>query len=165
MLVHASAIHILPTDLNNAWCVYLLKDNNDAIQFIGISKLDRIYTIADAKNNPGFKQYFPDNKYIFIQMIDIAPNKVKALQKHSERMRQLPNIPMMMKYARYNKTLPIYCIETGETFKSLDEVARAHGVGAGNLSKHLRGVAGHRSIKGRTYCRINPNDPPLPKIF
>ena len=53
----------------------------------------------------------------------------------------------------HHNSKPIICIETGEVFASITDVAEKVGCGFSNVSSHLRGKS--RSVKGKHYCYMS----------
>lgn len=49
----------------------------------------------------------------------------------------------------------IRCNETGEIFESVAAAAKAHDLTYQALHNHLKGKVGHRTVKGKTYERLD----------
>lgn len=49
----------------------------------------------------------------------------------------------------------VICNETGETFPNANACAKAHEIANSALINHLNNKPGHRSVKGRTYRRVD----------
>ena len=47
----------------------------------------------------------------------------------------------------------ITCVETGERFNSITAAAMAHNLSYSALQKHLKGMKGYKTVKGKTYVR------------
>lgn len=48
----------------------------------------------------------------------------------------------------------IKCNETGEIFESANAAAKAHDLTYSALHNHIKGKVGHRTVKGKTYSRV-----------
>lgn len=143
---------IQPKEINDKWVTYLLYDKNHKLQHIGISQLIKLFSLADAKRNPAFFKYFPSDQELTLSVFELFNNRAEAIKAQSELIRKY-NLPDMMKQAG-NKHLPIKCNETGEIFKSVQDVCFAHGVTASAVSQHLNNTPGFRTVKNRTYTRF-----------
>ena len=51
----------------------------------------------------------------------------------------------------HGKSRAVRCNETGERFESVTECVKDHELNYPQLSKHLQGMRGYRTVKGRTY--------------
>lgn len=58
----------------------------------------------------------------------------------------------------------VRCIESGQVFKSQRDACAALGINAGQLSQHLQGHAGYKTVKGFTFERCEPIEQPPQRI-
>lgn len=49
---------------------------------------------------------------------------------------------------------PVQCITTGEVFANASEAADKHDLTYGALLRHLKGERGYKTVKGKTYVRL-----------
>lgn len=139
---------------NKKWCVYQLRDKNMKLHFIGISKLDKVFSFKEARSVPAFNTIFPDDDFCILEIMDMAENITEAMNKRYNRIQFNNGLPDMMKEMYIPGLTMIRCNETGELFRTIDEVANAHDINRGSLSQHLRKVGYYKKIKNRTYERI-----------
>jgi hypothetical protein len=138
-------------DLMKTWGVYTIYNETcDKLLYIGIEKMTQIFTISQARGNPFFSQVIGNHPFVLL-ITDIMPNKIAAMNKYGEHIRRL-GMPDMIRNHSLHKG--VQCINTGDTFRNITECAQAMGIDQGALSRHLRGVAGHNTIKGNMYRRI-----------
>lgn len=152
------------------WVFYLLRDQQNEIHFAGVCAAAQLLALPDVRGNALFESMFK-NRLAVIDVIEFCDTRMLAI---NARARYLGNHawPLMNRYSGKNgRGAPIFCNETNETFKNMDEVVAAHGIHASNLSKHLNGKTGHRTVGGRTYTRLSatpavlsPTQQPSPPI-
>ncbi len=133
------------------WVVYILYHPHTAVPFfVGHCKLNQLFSFPDAYKDIGLS--CPD--LFMFRVTDVVENLGDALKAHSVRVRETGTLVDLARQRLANATAVIECLDTGEKWPTLAEAARAHGLGAGNLSKHLRGAAGFNTVKGRRYRRV-----------
>lgn len=137
--------------LSNFYGVYIVYDSVTAkIIYIGMEKMTQLFTMGDAKSYGKYAEVIGMDKPFFFQLVSMQPDKASAINEHNRLIRQ-HGMPDMIK--QRIMTQGVLCVDTGERFRTAKEAAEAHGVAQGNLSKHLRGVPGYRSIRGKTYIK------------
>lgn len=142
---------IAKNEIEKRWVVYILYDARTAAPvFVGHCKLTQMFAFPDARRDMGSN--FPD-AFIF-RVTDDCPDRSTAARAHGVRVRENGIIKELARQRLSVASSVIECVETGEKWPSVVEAARAHGLGAGNLSNHLRGSAGFNTVKGKTYRRI-----------
>lgn len=139
--------------LSEQWAVYVLYDGTGKVHYIGHIRLTQLFTISDARANALFKETL-QGITVYIRVTDIVNSKAQALNAHAERTREYGGIPHMTIHGTSTKLTTVICNETGERFNSMNEVVRKHGVSLSQLSHHIRGTAGHKTVKGKTYARV-----------
>jgi hypothetical protein len=134
-------------ELKNQHAVYRLMDcGTMEVLFIGYCQLTRLFQLTDASRNPQFNH----NVEYLCEVLEIHPDRVQAHNSTSALLRKNGPLP------KFNRPDPrgrgtIVCDQTAETFTSVQEAARVHGIDPGALSKHLNRHAGFKSVKKRTY--------------
>lgn len=133
--------------LNRYW-VYAVYNLKRELLFMSYASLKEITSMSPFKLNEKFNE---EESYIFvlIQSYDSKPaaeNGVTYWINHSELQGTTP--PLNIYNKTYNNTHFIQCIENGKFYKTAADVVRIFNISQSALSNHLRGLPGHRSIKG-----------------
>lgn len=138
---------------NQAYCVYEHRTIEEKIIFIGVTLLVDVFTFKDARNNSEWVKMMKADTYICCNVLAISENERECWEMQRRLVREhQPHCNMRGFYSRHG-LLPIVCDQTGERFRTITEVVRAHGVSASALSNHLNNKPGFRSVKNRTYHR------------
>lgn len=144
-----------PNTINNAYVVYKIYNTKYETLYIGSCKLNRLAEIPDAARNPMFKYIIKPDQNIMIEILFTCNNRVDCYNLKIAKLYEMSELPILNS-ADDNKNLqglPIKCVETGEIFRTLKEVAEAHGVTIPALSNHLRKQPKYNTVKGKTYIR------------
>ena len=142
------------TQINTFWTVYKLTDINNTVLYIGVAKLSEIYKINEARKNSEFIRLVNHNSLIGIEITHIGDEKFCR----NEAFRQVWDIKPVCNVkgkASHGYRTAIECVETGETFPTISAAANSHGVAQSNISSHLAGKTGYRSVAGKTYKRVD----------
>lgn len=135
----------------NDWVSYIIKDCTDKIVHLGCC---RFAVIAATPDKPDWIAEGP----IYIVQIARDPDYKKIMNRavkwciDNDREDLRRNLQSNHKSNRH--TVSVICNDTGETFKSINAVCDAHGLSYSALHKHLTRAIGHKSVKGKTYTRI-----------
>lgn len=138
------------SEIQKQWVIYILFCQQTAsVVFVGHCKLTQLFGFPDARQMLGNL----DGNYI-LRVIESDDARTGAFKKYEDAIRAYGFIKQLA-HARLKKHGNfIECVNTGERWSTLTEAANAHGIGAGNLSKHLRGLPGHVTVKGKTYRKV-----------
>lgn len=80
--------------------------------------------------------------------------------KQKQSLPRVPTKPMYKADARTRQ--PVQCNQTGQVFASQIEAAKAMGINKGQLSQHLQGRSGYKTIKGMTFTLVPAVPSPMP---
>lgn len=148
---------ITPSKLS-LYYVYGIFDDKEMV-FCGYSRFVNVALFKEVIANKAFN---PNKEYtviIFEQcdgLIGARNSQAKYIKLYSPGKNPLMNLVQM----RGKKK--VKCIETGEVFESVNAVCTACGISTGVMYPHLRGLPGHRTVRGRTYVYMYDNDEKLP---
>lgn len=149
-------INIVTTNLSKLsqeWAVYIIFDGITAkVEYVGMCLMSQLFSIPDAFANSAFIKMFPDGHPVILRVDDVFKIKAEAIKRQAILIND-HQLYKIMALGRFGRSAPIICNETGETFPTLADAARAHGIAAGNLSNHLNHKPGFRSLRNRTYSR------------
>lgn len=141
-------ITLTPHDFTTNHCVYEVYDNQQQLVFMWSDKLANVYSLKDLVSNPEVKRDEPFTLFI----TKLFPSEREARNHVTSHL----NNPAT-KWPKYNKTVrylrytPVQCIETGVIYKNALYCARSNNINQSQLSQHLRGVPGYKTVKGHTY--------------
>ena len=143
-------LSINANDAVNSWSTYSIRDVMTAqIIYMGCCKLTQVFSTPDARANG----VVTNDLNMLITVEGIYQNKVDAIREQSLLCRN-NNVTNIMAKARLNRYGTIECIETGEKFRSINEIVIKYGATASALSNHLRGKPGFVTVQSKTYRRV-----------
>lgn len=143
---HTITLQIKPSDISKYHVVYILYDPETAVvAHVGQCRLSQLFALPDAR-----QAGIDPSEDVLLTMTDMFENRGEAVKAHSVRMKEYNFTPTPTTHSK------IECIETGEKFGTIAQVAEAHGIAASNLSNHLRNNLGYNTVKGKTYRRVTP---------
>ena len=139
--------------LQSNYIVYQIHaENTFIVEFVGMVKMTKFNQMPDFYANNMFAKYTVHKQNFHVQVVDICSSKGEALQSQSRHIRAA-NWPDANKYARVSANGVITCNETGAEFSTITEASSSMGLDAAALSRHLRHVPGHLTVKGFTFTR------------
>ncbi len=146
--VQAAFCNVTITGLQQSWALYEIWDAaSGKLLYIGCNRLSDITAAPDARTSPDW----PGNSHPISIAIKYIGTRVDVLNARGDAIRQLPATPPCNVRSRRFTSRVVICNETGETFRTQAEAARATGCSQSNIAQHLRGKPGFRSVKGRTF--------------
>lgn len=131
--------------------LYVVRNRIGTIEFIGCGTIPEIVSMRAIKNN---KFYNPSEVYEFcILHNQHFKRRIDALNALSVAIRAIHGgTPRMNLYSRgYNNEKRIVCLQTGEIFNNASEVCRKYEINHGQLSAHITGKQGYKTVKGMTF--------------
>lgn len=131
--------------------LYVVRNHNGSIEFIGCGTIPEIVSMRAIKNN---KFYNPSEVYEFcILHNQHFKRRIDALNALSVAIRAIHGgTPRMNLYSRgYNNEKRIVCLQTGEIFNNASDVCRKYEINHGQLSDHIRCVRNRKTVKGMTF--------------
>lgn len=149
-------IHVSTTanDIRQLYAVYMHRDVDSTVQYVGVTPLSELFTLEDAACNSEWADTFGKPlTTLEIEVIALTPNEREAFV---EMRRQIAiHNPRCNKVGYYITTTRqgVICNETGEMWKSVRDASIAHGLSYSQLYNHLSRKPGYKSCKGRTYSR------------
>lgn len=144
-----------PSAIGRQWVVYSVSINNGPIEFIGMCPAAKLMVLPDLQTHPRYASMF-FGKDLTVEVLIFCANPREA-QNYRWTYFQTVNYPEMNRTAApLSRGHKIYCYETGESFMTIDQVVAAHGCSSSQLSGHLRGLPGFKTVKGKTYRRGLP---------
>jgi len=124
-----------------SWAVYLVSDYEKQPLMVGLCLMSELLKMPDCK--------IPADKYILLELLTYQPDRIAGMQQQAMYATKYNVARSMMEMNEASVT----CITTNETFENASECAKAHNIDPTALSRHLRGLPGHKAIKKRTYRR------------
>lgn len=139
--------------MNEIYCCYS-HTIGDEIMFIGVCRTHEIFFAPDARKNSEWKKVFANQQILELKMHMIG-SSLDCQRFRETWMRTFKRRPRCNLFGHMTERFSkIQCVETGEIFESQVAVCLAVGVATSQMSNHIRGVPGHRTIKGRRYIKI-----------
>lgn len=150
----------------NAHCVYEHwgyinpNDPNETEQcvYVGVCKLRDVFTFPDARANTEWSRVFSATSALTIAIIAVS-DSIHDCMNYRYQIVQNKQPYCNVYGAAVNKPLKIICNETGETFESAAAACKAYDLSPSQLSNHLRGLSGYRTVKGKTFRKGIPDEP------
>lgn len=130
----------------NGFAVYTVSDNTGNLIYKNIDRVCRILTLEGFADNPDLNK----NDELIVTVESFHEKETEARQVLHEWLRA-------NEWPKFNKTKAtrhkrmVRCNETGMIYKNQAECSRMENVAQSQLNKHLRGFAGFRTVKGKTY--------------
>lgn len=121
---------------------------NCELLYVGYEKLTKIATLENLFLLPNFKK---DLQYV-VTIEGPCDNWIEAENGVALKIRENEKTPPLNKTMWSIKTQSVMCRETGKIFLNASECAHLEGISNGNLSRHLKGRPGYKTLKGKTYC-------------
>lgn len=145
-------------NINKLW-VYAVYNQSAELVFISYGTLKEIVSMSPLKTLEKFNE---DENYVFLPLQACnskieAENALTGWINNSELNGKTP--PLNLYNRGYNSNNFIQCIENGRFYRTATDVVKIFGVAQSALSNHLRGVPGHKSVKGlhfKYYTGDNP---------
>lgn len=138
-------------EFRQQFAAYTLTDSTGKLLFVGVAKLTDILSLPGSFGLPPVVNIIistpqPDlmraaNDALLIATDANRNDLVESLKKTVDAIQRPPK----------RAGRPIECIETGERFFSTTGAAEAHSASYSALQKHLRGLIGYKTVKGKTY--------------
>lgn len=133
--------------VQNPYCVYTIEDSSGTVQYIGCTKYSSILRTPDARRNHLFTAVFPHESTMLISIIATFEKRMEATNYIHTWLYANPR-PFMLQFGRASSHRFVRCIETGEIFNTLNEIAEKHDVSQSYISRHMRGDEGCEKIRG-----------------
>lgn len=152
---------ITPLNARDDWCVYQIysEDGSETLftwfcRFVQIFELRELFANVDFEIEGTYR----------LSVLSLHIDRNEAYAAFSNLLFK-EGMPHLNRTVMLNRRTWVKCNETGEIFKSAYECAKMHMIPESQLSKHLRNVTSHRSVRGRTYTKIRVSDiqPVLPR--
>lgn len=151
-------INVITTarDVYDTHAVYLHRDAEKAVQFVGCCKLHLLFDAPDARSNAQWLQLFGNsNAPMELEVVTLSNNPKEAFSEQRRLILLYDPICNRRGFWRDTRHMRIICNETGEIFNTATECATTHGITPSALSNHLRMRKGFNTVGGRTYQRID----------
>lgn len=134
------------TDLRRAWVVYSIHDAATAAPLVvGIAPSRR--PLFDAPTG------VDSDRPVIFRIMETLPDRAAAVRRQGAHAAAL-GVALVMATAAGGKARSVRCVETGQVWATAAACADDQGIDPAALSRHLRGAAGHNSVRGRRYVRI-----------
>lgn len=146
--------------LNKLW-VYGVYNSEQDLVFLSYGTLREIVMMSPFKTIEKFNE---NENYTFV-LIQPCDNKIAAENAlsywitNSELQGRTP--PFNIYNKSYNNRYFIQCMENGRFYQTAADVVKIFNVSQSALSNHLRGLPGHKSVKGlhfKYYTGLNPTE-------
>jgi len=139
-------------DMRLLYAIYMCKDAEGVIQYIGVTPLSELLTLDDAFCNNEFTNMF-GKPLTALEIVceHLTPSENEAYQ--TQRLLISQHNPYCNRHGYYQakRNQFVRCDQTGETFRNATEAAKHHNLTPSALSNHLKRKPGHKTVKGRTY--------------
>lgn len=141
-------------DLRQLYAIYLCRDIDSTVQYVGVTPLSELFTLADAACNSEWAEIYGKP----LTTLDIEVHALTAIERDAYlEQRRLIAVhgPRCNKVGFQIAThrQGVICNETGEIWTTVKDASVAHGVAYSQLHNHLNRKPGYKSVKGRTYSR------------
>lgn len=135
----------------NQWVAYGLTNERNETVFVGISKLTDVMRLPGLPSNisTGLHTFFMSTAVD--DVMKAANEGLRFCENRPDLIDGLKRIIFEIQKPAKRNGRPIECLETGERFTSVTSAAAKHGLTLSALSYHLRGLNGHKTVKGKTY--------------
>ena len=136
-------ITLNPARAGKQWCVYLIRRELDSPFHVGYCMLRDVIKMPDMWMDK------PDAMCV-LHLLGTFETKPEALSLYVKKCIEL-GFKYHMHLARRG------CIKNdtnGTVYKTAQDCCKAENINPGALSRHLRRLAGHKTIRGMTYTRI-----------
>ena len=148
----------MPTqDFEKDHCVYfhtLVTSNGPRVMYVGICKLREVMAFPDARANSEWKKYFTPETRVFMHIVFTSPDinecynhRYKLIKEHQPYCNMYGHSGIV--------SSRIACVETGQEFNTAAEACRTLGLNSSALSNHLNGKPGFKTVKGKTFTRLD----------
>jgi hypothetical protein len=144
-------VHATREQMRDGFAVYQIW-TGETLLFVGYTRAAGYMTLPDAMANHWFAAHHAD-KPLAVRLTHLGDR----FSCNNERMRQVQmhrpecNLQGVLLSGR---NCPIRCVETGAQYRNASEAAQANGIAPGNMSYHLSGKAGYKTVKGLTFVRV-----------
>ena len=129
----------------NEYKVYLIYNQSNMIEYIGVDKLKDIITLNAINTNP----FYNSEELYKIDIIGSYANRKEA-QNIANDYIMIYETPRMNKpYKRFVK-----CITNGEIFPTAAQACNKYGISPSNMCHHLSRTMGYNKLKGLEFCYI-----------
>ena len=126
--------------------VYTISDSKDEIVFINSDQYCRYSRLDGFLNNPEVDE----NEEYTINFVAIFDEENLAKDYIYNFMRR-NSMPRANKMIAFLGRRGVMCLNDGRTWESQTKCAEGEGISQSQLNKHLRGLVGYRTVKGKTY--------------
>lgn len=143
---------ITPRESQNFYTYFLRNPYTSEILYCGVDKLPDIFNFTHLRKHSQFDISVP----YLIELRTNHPFLVHAKNKQSELLK----VECAGKRPPFNwmeiehKTKQIKDDDSGQIFKSQQEICKIMGLNQGQLSKHLARAPGYRTVKGHRFSYV-----------
>jgi hypothetical protein len=137
------------------WCMYThsvagAPGEPPVTVYVGACLLRDVFTAPDARRNSEWlKTVQPDSTVLMLSVMATG-DMSEMLNKKAVMVRDMS--PICNRIGRDVTTMArMLTCSNGKTYRSQQDAADELGINQSQLSKHLRGVAGYKSVKGYTF--------------
>ena len=133
--------------LNNQYVGYILtKELDNTVIKTGIELYENLFPILTQYKGDAINVLIPVHHGNKITCYD----KLKQWCIANNYLRYLDLDP----YKLLGKDNRVICMDTGEIFENPNQACEQHKLSYGQLNKHLRGLIGYKSVKGKRYKKL-----------
>lgn len=156
MLINAQSLVVDHMDsFYERWCVYEHIIFNDETQqdetiYIGHCVLRDLFIFSDARNNSKWQEIVSPKTVLTIKLLNIGDRADCANERSRLAMYHRP-ICNVQGMDTIGLSMRVTCNETGDSWANQQECALALGINQGQLSNHLSGRRGYKTIRGKTF--------------
>lgn len=137
---------------NEKWAVYIVIQNN-AVIYIGKTPLLDIMKLLDAHNNSEFAKMMEKDDDIFMRLEAILNSETIAYRVREKLVQQYQPVCNLRGHS-IREHQRVKCVETGEEFENAAAACKKYRLSQPNMSNHLRGIPGHKTLKGYTFTKF-----------
>ena len=127
-------------EITNDYALYKVTNKDGDIMSIGVEPFKRLTASINAQEQS------------FLSVIETNADRAELVIKAWELFPDIAHTVPMEEVKSYGQA--VFCVETGERFKTMAEAGRTHNLSYSALGKHLKGEKGYNTVKGRTYRRV-----------
>lgn len=136
----------------NDWYIYVVKNSQNLIEYIGLGRFREIINLSAIKTNKFYNSHEVYHvsildEYRFKRRLD-AVNKLPEIKQ--SLCRETPR--MNLCFRSTNRDMRVVCISTGERFNRAVDVCKRYGISPAQISAHLSRRKGYNNVRGLKFA-------------
>lgn len=148
--------------VKDTFYVYTVSEPDGPILFVGLDLLSNLVRFRELMKNPEFDPF----KTYEIELRESAPNPFEGRRAQYRLLNELfgCNTPPLNRSQNLSHHMSVLCEQTGIIYRSAAEACDNLNLSQSQLSQHLAGKRGYKSVKGYTFRYVPPTLPTAPAV-